>query len=216
MSKDISRWVNTTNPLRRVKPVKTRSWTDNRCRNGSTLRYRRTPAAPSAHRGFTLIEVLIVVVILGIVALAAMPMMSSAASVQIRAAANVIAADLEYARSMAISRGCYYSVAFNKDAESYEVRDQTGTVIAHPVRKGSNCNYAVNFTADSRLDKVNIQNVDFDPGSVQTLTFDYLGSPYAGVGTAAPLNAGVIVLTAGTTTITIHIEPVTGFITISN
>jgi len=178
------------------------------------LRCSRGLSGPPAHWGFTLIEVLIVVVILGIVALAAMPMMSSAASVQIRAAANVIAADLEYARSMAISRGRCYSVAFNKDTESYEVRDQSGTVIAHPVRKGFN--YAVNFTADSRLDKVNIQNVDFDPGSVQTITFDYLGSPYAGAGTAAGLNAGVVVLTAGTTTITVSIEPVTGFITISN
>ncbi len=168
----------------------------------------------TAANAFTLIEILIVVVILGIVALAALPMMSSAASVQIRAAANVIAADLEYARSMAVSRGQCYSVAFDKSTESYEVRDQTGVVVAHPVRKGFN--YAVNFTADTRLDKVDIQNVDFDPGSVQTITFDYLGSPYAGAGTAAGLNAGVITLSAGAATLTINVEAVTGFITVSD
>ena len=50
--------------------------------------------------GFTLIEVIIVMVIISIVALTALPMMSSASSVQIRSAASMIAADLEYAKSM--------------------------------------------------------------------------------------------------------------------
>ena len=49
-------------------------------------------------RAFTLIEVLIVMVILGIAAVAAVPMFSSAGSIQIRSAANIIAADLEYAK----------------------------------------------------------------------------------------------------------------------
>jgi len=54
-------------------------------------------------RGFTLVELLIVIVIITIAALTAIPMMSSAASVQIRSAANMLTADLEYTKSMAIS-----------------------------------------------------------------------------------------------------------------
>ncbi len=215
MSKEITRWIDTEHLLRRVKSVNTRFWTHHRYRAVSVLRYAEDHTTHACARmGFTMVEILIVVVILGIVALAALPMMSSAASIQIKAAANVIAADLEYARSMAISRGQYYSVAFNAATESYEIQDQTGTVISHPVRKGFD--YAIDFTADSRLNKVDIQSADFDPGSVQTITFDYLGSPYVGAGTTTQLNAGAITLQAGTTTITVNIEAVTGFITISD
>ena len=79
--------------------------------------------------GFTIVEIVIVVVIIGIIALVAVPMMSSAGSLQIRSAANMIAADLEYARSMSISRGQNYSVVFDKNADSYEIVDQHGITV---------------------------------------------------------------------------------------
>jgi len=75
-------------------------------------------------RGFTVIELLIVVVILAIAALTAIPMMSSASSMQIRSATNLIMADLEYAKSMAITRGQNYSVVFDPSADSYQIEEQ--------------------------------------------------------------------------------------------
>jgi len=160
--------------------------------------------------GFTLVELLIVIVIIAIAALTAIPMMSSAASVQIRSAANMLTADLEYAKSMSISRGQNFSVVFNKDTESYRIEDQSSTVIPHPVKKGFD--YEINFSTDGRLDKVDIVDADFDPGSDNTITFDYLGSPYSG--TTSPLNNGVISLQAGGTTTTVRVEAVTGFVSI--
>ncbi len=62
-------------------------------------------AAGRLRCGFTIIEILIVVVILAIAAMTAIPMMSSAGSVQVRSVANMIAADLEYAKSLAITKG---------------------------------------------------------------------------------------------------------------
>jgi prepilin-type N-terminal cleavage/methylation domain-containing protein len=166
--------------------------------------------------GFTLIEILIVVVIIAIAAMIVVPMMSSAASLQIRAAANMVAADLEYAKSMAISRGQYYSVVFDKDAETYEVRDQSCSVIQHPVKKGFN--YIVDFQNDSRLDRVGIVDADFDSDPSQTITFDYLGNPYSGSGAGISnlLNKGVISLQADSITKTVIVEPVTGYISISD
>ncbi len=160
--------------------------------------------------GFTLLEVLIVVVIIAIAAMTVVPMMSSAASVQIRSAANMIAADLEYAKSMSISRGQRYSIVFDKNMESYSVQDQAGAVITHPVKKGFN--YVIDFRNDSRLNKVNIADVDFDATS--EIKFDYLGSPYNG--NDNPLNSGVINLQAGAAAVTIIVGPVTGFISITN
>ena len=160
--------------------------------------------------GFTLIEVILVVLIIGIAAGVVVPMMSSAGSMQIRASVNMIAADLEYAKSMAISRGQPYSVVFDKTAEGYQVVDQSNNPIPHPVKKGSY--YVVNFQNDCRLDQVNIANANFDGTS--KVTFDYLGSPYNGSG--SPLNSGVITLQSGSVTRTVSVEPVTGFISVSN
>jgi len=158
--------------------------------------------------GFTLVELIIVIVIISIAALTAIPMMSSAASVQIRSAANMLTADLEYAKSMSISRGQKFSVVFDKDAESYRIEDQDGNVIPHPVKKGFG--YVIDFQNDGRLNKVDIVDADFDATSV--VKFDYLGSPYNGNNT--PLNGGVISLQAGGTTTTVTVEAVTGFISI--
>ncbi|MCK5473258.1 MAG: prepilin-type N-terminal cleavage/methylation domain-containing protein, partial [Planctomycetes bacterium] len=109
--------------------------------------------------GFTLIEILIVVMIIAIAAMIAVPMMTSAASVQVRSAANLIAADLEYAKSMAMSRQkIYYAVVFDESNESYQIEDPNG-IIEHPVKRESL--YKINFSTDSRLNKVDIVDVDF-------------------------------------------------------
>ena len=151
--------------------------------------------------GFTMVEILIVVVIIAIAALTAIPMMSSAASVQIRSAANMIAADIEYAKSMAISRGQYFSVVFDETTDSYRIEDQDNVVIPHPVRKGFP--YIVDFQNNNRLNKVDITNVDFN--ATGRVKFDFLGSPD---------NGGIISLQAGEMTSIVRVEPVTGFISI--
>lgn len=160
-------------------------------------------------KAFTLIELIVVMVIIAIAAVLAVPMMSSAADVQVRSAANMIAADLEYAKSMAISRQQNHSVVFDTANESYEVRDASGTVISHPVKAGSS--FVVNLQSDSRLSRVDIVSADFDPDSQPSVTFDYLGSPYSGTN---PLNSGQISLQAGSFTMTVNVEPMTGYITV--
>ncbi|MCD4831221.1 MAG: GspH/FimT family protein [Anaerohalosphaeraceae bacterium] len=153
------------------------------------------------HKGFTLIEIIIVVVILAIISLVAVPMFSSAASSQVRAAANMIVSDIEYAKSMAITSGVNYSVVFDTTAESYKIVDANSNVIAHPVRIGSD--YEFNFAGDSRLSEVDIQSVDFD--SLSFVKFNYLGSPDDG---------GTVTLAAGDYTMVINVENVTGYVSI--
>jgi Tfp pilus assembly protein FimT len=143
-------------------------------------------------------------------------MMGSMDSVQIRSAANMIAADLEYAKSMAISRQKNYSVVFNPANDYYEVHDHNGIVIKHPVKKGFN--YKVDFSSDSRLNKVVIESVDFDNNPSNTITFDYLGSPHSGSATLPHYlnDEGAINLKAGDFTMTVRVEAVTGFISITD
>jgi general secretion pathway protein H len=165
-----------------------------------------------ARFGFTLIELMIVMVILAIAAAMVVPMASSAGTMQVRSAGNMVAADLEYAKSMAISRGQKYSVVFNTTNETYRVTDQNGNTIAHPVNQGFL--YTIDFRNDSRLNQVDIVTANFD-GSA-TVSFDYLGSPYSGSGgSATPLNSGVITLQAGGVTKTVTVQSVTGYISVN-
>jgi len=174
------------------------------------LANRKSTSKMQAERGgFTVIEIMIVMVIIVIAATMVIPMMGSSASMQLRSAANIIAADLEYAKSMAISRQKIYAVIFNESTESYQIEDPNG-IINHPVKKGFQ--YIVNFSNDSRLNMVDIFDTDFD--GTNEIKFDYLGSPYNGNDTN--LNNGLITLRARDMSTTITIEPVTGFITISD
>jgi prepilin-type N-terminal cleavage/methylation domain-containing protein len=165
--------------------------------------------------GFTLVELIIVVFILAIAALVAVPMFSSAADIQVRATANRIAADLDYARGLAITRQKNYAVVFDRAAESYDIRDTlTDTVITNPF---DNRPFAVNLAADSRVGSVNIVSTNVTDDAI---AFDYLGTPY--VGNAVPVSGsqlntpGTITLRSrdGSFTLGVKVEPMTGYVTI--
>ena len=157
--------------------------------------------------GFTIIEILIVVVILAVVAMTAIPMISSAASIQVRSAASMIAADLEYAKSLAISKGASFSVVFDTVTDSYKIVkivDGEVETISHPVKKGFD--YVVDLQ-DEGLERVEISSADF--GGDCQVRFDYLGSP-------SPYNGGDVVVRAAGDTVTISVEPVTGYVTVTD
>ena len=92
-------------------------------RNGvivTVLRVKQKRTSMKCKRGtknrvtaFTMVEIIVVMVILIIAAMLAVPMVSSAADMQLQTAANVITADLEYAKNLAITRQESYSVVFN-------------------------------------------------------------------------------------------------------
>jgi prepilin-type N-terminal cleavage/methylation domain-containing protein len=153
--------------------------------------------------GFSLIEIMIVVGILLIAALMVVPMMSSADGVQLRSAANIVAADLEYAKSIAITRGENFKVVFEPFTEMYRIEDTMGNVVSHPVKKGFD--YVMDFANEERLNRVTIDSVNFN--STNEVEFDCLGSPNQG---------GTVTLGANGEAITVNVEPVTGFVTITN
>lgn len=161
--------------------------------------------------GFTLIELMVVIMILSIAALVAVPMLGSSADVQARSAASTLAADLDYARGLAVTHQENIMVVFSPSTESYSIRDSAGAVVAHPLGTGD---FTMDFTAEPRLSKVDMVSSNFDGET--TLTFDYLGAPYSGaVGSCTAMNTGRITLQADTFTMYVDVEPVTGYITIT-
>jgi prepilin-type N-terminal cleavage/methylation domain-containing protein len=161
-----------------------------------------------ARRGFTLAEMIVVIVILAIASLVAIPVFSTGADMQVRSAANKIAADLDYAKGLAVSHQKNYTVVFTPGSESYQIEDADGNVIAHPLRSGQ---FVENLSTDRRVGRVNIVSTNFTGDAV---TFDYLGAPY---NASSPLlNSGRITLTADAFTLYVDIEPVTGYVTITS
>ena len=164
---------------------------------------------------FTMIEIMVVLVILAIAALIAVPMMSSAADMQVRGAANRLAADLDYAKNMAITHQKPYTVVFDAAAESYQIQDADG-VIDNPLRPGSL--FQVSFPNERSMSRVAIDSITLDPvDASDAITFDYLGTPYSGteaVSGSAFNNAGQITLTADSFSLMVVVEPMTGYVTI--
>jgi prepilin-type N-terminal cleavage/methylation domain-containing protein len=148
--------------------------------------------------GFTLVELVIVIVIIGIAALIAIPMMSSAGTLQLRAAADMVAADMEYAKSMSISTQQNYTVVFDTTTDSYQIQNASG-VINDPVKLGAQ--YIRSFPSDERLSKVDIASAVFGAGS--SVTFDR-GDPTN--------TAGTVILQAGGVSAAIAVAAVTGYI----
>ena len=106
---------------------------------GTTIRRRQpqtndrsygTYQTHKSHTGFTLVEMLIVVTILGILASVVLPSMNSTSSViGLEAAARTMAADLRIARQSAVQYNSTYAVTMNLSANSYQiVFTGTGTV----------------------------------------------------------------------------------------
>jgi prepilin-type N-terminal cleavage/methylation domain-containing protein len=173
--------------------------------------YRR-----GVNRGFTLVEILMVVVILGIAAAAVVPQLSSRDDLKAAAAARVLMADLIYAQNRAISVQQTHFVAFDVAAKKYSVLTAWNpqVFVTHPINK---TNYVTSFStaATGPMKEMTLTSADFDAKA--GLAFDSLGSPYsvATDGTTAPLvAAGQVKVTAGSHTLTVTVEPYTGEINV--
>lgn len=79
---------------------------------------RARPAQP----GFTLIELMIVVIIVGVLALIAVPRFGGAQNTErLKGAMRRIDADLRLARGRALDRGASYTLSFNTATRSYSL-----------------------------------------------------------------------------------------------
>jgi prepilin-type N-terminal cleavage/methylation domain-containing protein len=163
--------------------------------------------------GFTLIEILVVVVILGIAAAIVVPAIGSRSDLKATSAARMIMADLIYAQNRSISQQKKHYVRFDKATQTYEVLEQvnpSAVLIKHPVN-ADNFVVKLGTSGAKPIRDVTIDTVAFDGKTI--LVFDELGTPLvydATTNSDSPMNAGKITLACGTLKLTITIEPFSG------
>ena len=155
--------------------------------------------APSSRSGFTLVEILVVVVILGIIAAIAVPNMVRGSDMQIVAGARMIASDLEYAQNLAITSQTPVTVTFDPVHDAYSLSDAGGT-LTHPITKDP---YTWSRATGRGMNQLDIVSAAF--GGSSAVTFDEYGTPD---------NAGQVVLQAGPHVYRIEIGGGTGKISV--
>ena len=107
-------------------------------RNASTIR----PPAGRAPRGLSLIELLITLAIVSILAAMLIPRMGQQIPDQLLSVSEIVAADMEYARSLAVVNNSKYKVTFTPAQNRYVLRHSGTNTLLHvlpasPFRKST-------------------------------------------------------------------------------
>ena len=184
-----------------------------------------TPHHPSLRRrGYTLIELLITIAVMGLAAAIVVPQFSGTDSMRVQAAVRNIIADITFAQADALAHQEYRRVHFYDDGSGYAIvrvtnadyaaawDDDTADYIFDPLATGASAGqYIVDLTADDRFEGVVITDVDIDNGGAD-IVFDPMGGSI--MSGDVPGVGGSIDLEAGDNSYTISIAPFTAYLTV--
>jgi len=166
--------------------------------------------ARRAARGFTLVELVIAISILGLLVVVALPNRSATNEVSLRAASRRLASDLRYAQGQSIARRIRHGVRFDLVDKRYEVvATGRGEPIEDPGARGKAL--VVSFKDPSAAHGVTLVSASFD--GAPEVSFDSFGVP-SNVAGREIRRPGLVVLACGGMRSTVEIAPGTGKVTV--
>lgn len=160
--------------------------------------------------GFSLIELVVVIVLVAIMAAAAVPAIGSMTAAKPGAAARHLARDLTFARQQAIARGVTTWVVFSTTDDRYsllvESTTSPGRAGATPLTDPATGRSFVQSFVDGEYSQVDLLSVSIGGAGGTDLGFDWLGRPVNTSGTMLTATS-TITLSGG---YSVTVEPQTG------
>jgi prepilin-type N-terminal cleavage/methylation domain-containing protein len=159
-------------------------------------------------RGYTLIEILLVVVMLGIAGSLVIPSLGSTEVLRVQAAVRTVVGDINYAQSEALAHQRPHAVVFDVEENRYTIVEIVGGVLdpaTNTIRTG-------NLNNSRKFHTSRLEAVDFDGFDV--LVFDEMGGPVAGVGSSTPGAGGNIVISGSGSQFQVRVEAYTGRVSV--
>lgn len=166
-------------------------------------------------RGYTLVEVLVMVTIMGLLGAMVVPSLSVADGMRAQAAVRTVVSDITFVQTdaMAFQRG--RAIIFDVTNNSYKVVEVTGATLdpvndlfADTSRPGG---FLVQSFDDADFGGAAFSSVSFDGGD--TLIFDEMGAPVTTPGGTTPSSGGRIEMTGKDASYWIEVDGFTGHIT---
>lgn len=176
--------------------------------------------APRSRTGYTLIEVLVLVVIMGIAGAMVIPALGDTHILRVQAALRTIISDITFAQADAAAFQERRAVVFDVNTNSYRViqvpgntLDVVANTISDPTRPFGRM--GADFTQDeARYGDARLVSVNFGNGS-SSLIFDALGGPVSAPDSNTPSPGGTISLSGSRASWTISVEAFTGRVTVA-
>jgi prepilin-type N-terminal cleavage/methylation domain-containing protein len=159
--------------------------------------------------GFTLIEMVMVIVIIAILAAVSMPRFRAFDSLKLNGAVKKIATDIRYVQQLSVSTHDTYRIRFDTGLDRYDViRINDSSAARDPF---SRSNFTVDFRNDSQYRGVDITSVNIN--NTAGLQFDWQAAPQNSNNATLTTEGNISVSYKGQT-LKIYIQPVTGTVRI--
>jgi prepilin-type N-terminal cleavage/methylation domain-containing protein len=175
------------------------------------------PAQAARRRGYTLLELLVVVTVLGIAGALVIPSMSQTGVLRVHAAVRTIVSDITFAQSDALTYQKRRAIIFTPSANSYvltEVNGPTIDPVADALYEEDGPGQRYRVVLDTlRYNGAQIQAAAFDNAST-TLIFDELGGPVQTPQGNTPGTGGTVTITGSGQTFVLTVEAYTGRVTV--
>ena len=171
-------------------------------------------------RAFTLVEMLVVIVIIGIAGAMVIPSMGSTGVLRVQGAVRTIVSDMTFMQSDAVAFQEKRAMMFDAATSSYRLIAVPGDTL-DPVNNtlykdsGPNEQYVVQFQPDDDgpFGDSRITDVNFDGGATN-LIFDALGGPVTSAAGDVASSGGYVEIQGAGQTFRVSVEGFTGRVTV--
>lgn len=170
----------------------------------------------SVRHGYTLVEILVVVTILGIAGLVALPALGQTHVLRVQGAIRSVVADITFAQADALAYQEERAIVFVPAENHYILVEVVGGVIdaennAIYSPQGPDQRYVVDFD-DPRWSGIQLAEPNF--GDEPVLIFDEMGGPIASPGSDEPGSGGTVDMIGTDSRFRVSVQAFTGHVTV--